>query len=69
MGATTILGQHISLIRPMRVVRHSTSGAWKKAKSTGRKTRKLTLGEKNIIAWGMGLVLTSEAAHKTMEGT
>ena len=56
-GMTTILGQNISLIRPARIVRHSASGAWRGAKKAGRKTRKLTLSEKNLIAWAMGYKL------------
>ena len=57
----TILGQHISLIRPEKVKRHSASGAWKRAKSVGRKTTKLSMEMKRDIARQMGFNLMEVA--------
>ena len=54
MSNVTTLGQHISLVRPTRVIRHTASGAWKQAKTSGRKTRKLTMEMKQVIAREMG---------------
>jgi len=54
----SILGQHISLIRPAKIARPQTSGAWKQAKSQGRKTRRLSCEQKQLIAKQMGFKLT-----------
>jgi len=58
MGHITILGQHISLIRPLRVKVHSTKGAWKRP--ILRKVRNILLShkDKTIIAAQMGYRLT-----------
>jgi len=53
----SILGQHISLIRPAKIARPSCKGAWKTAKSQGRKTRKLSCEQKQLIAQQMGFKL------------
>ena len=50
----TILGQHISIIRPSKPTVHITTGAWKGAKQIGRKTNKLTDEMKKQIALEMG---------------
>ena len=60
MSKVTILGQHISLVRPSKVRVPQRFGAWKGAKATGRKTRKLTLSEKQLIAFAMGYEFRSE---------
>ena len=54
MSNVTTLGQHISLVRPVRVIRHTANGAWKQAKTSGRKTKCLTLEMKQVIAREMG---------------
>ena len=58
----TILGQNINLIRPRKIARPITSGAWKGARVTSRKTRPLTLGDKTAIAIAMGFKLTNGVA-------
>ena len=57
MSNVTTLGQHISLVRPARIARPITSGAWKGAKASGRKTRKLTWAQKLIIAEQMNMLI------------
>ena len=65
----TILGHHISLIRPARVAVMRPGGkAWSGAKATGRKTRKLTLEMKQKIARQMGYKLASSACMRTTGG-
>ena len=58
--SVSILGQNISLVRPTRIKLHNTYKAWKGAKCTGRKTRKLTKSEKQLIAFAMGYELRAE---------
>jgi len=53
----SILGEHISLIRPARVKVHQATGAFKQAKTQGRKTHKLTNEQKQVIAQQMGFKL------------
>jgi hypothetical protein len=58
MGKISILGQHITLIRPLRVVKHSAQGAWSKASAyQKRKTHKLTIEDKQRLAAQMGYQL------------
>ena len=55
--SVSILGQSISLIRPCKIVKHSTQGAWRKL-GESRKTIKLSFDEKREIAALMGYQLT-----------
>ena len=64
----TILGHHISLIRPGKPKQQVTTGAWRGAKATGRKTRKLTLEMKQKIARQRGYELASSACMRTTGG-
>ena len=59
----SILGQHISLIRPAKIARPKATGAWKQAKSQGRKTRKLSSEQKQLIAKQMGFKLTEASSE------
>jgi len=57
MKHVTILGQHISLIRPLRVVKYTAQGAWK-VLGESRRTIKLSIKQKKQIAAQMGYRLT-----------
>jgi len=56
----TLLGENISLVRPQRIAKPSTWGAWKKRRALRVITRTLTHGDKLAIARSMGLELTSK---------
>ena len=58
MGRITILGQHISLIRPLKVVKHSAQGAWKKVVKKRVRSIILMRRDKVQIAALMGYRMT-----------
>ena len=58
MGKISILGQHVSLIRPFKIVKHSAQGAWSRnTQYQKRKTHKLTIEDKQRVAAQMGYLL------------
>ena len=59
----TLLGENISLVRPSKIPKPFTWGAWKQRRATRVITKQLTNGEKAAIARSMGLKLTHKENH------
>jgi hypothetical protein len=51
----TLLGENISLVRPSKIPKPLTFGAWRKRRALRTITNNLTLEEKRAIAAQMGL--------------
>ena len=65
----TILGQHISIVRPARVAVIQRGRAWRGAKAAGRKTHKLSQEDKLAIAAEMGYELATEGRPLNRQGS
>ena len=56
----TLLGENISLVRPAKINKPFTWGAWRKNRALRTVTNNLTLEEKQAIARSMGLTFKKE---------
>lgn len=56
----TLLGENISLVRPAKIHKPFTWGAWRKNRALRTVTNNLTLEEKQTIARSMGLTFKKE---------
>lgn len=59
----TLLGENINLVRPQRITKPLTFGAWKQRRALRTITKQLTRQEKLAIAASMGCKLIEKENH------